>query len=319
MEDYLDKGDEMRLSKDYPWLSYSDIRTFYTCKRMFKYKILDKLEPLQTFSWLARGSEFHRMFNKFFDTVDLKKVIELGSKIKILDEAEDTELFEYFHELMITFINHDLIDQDRYAHLFDLNAYGFAVFQVMAIKEIMRVNGYINLSILEKYWIPLGREEFLKDEDNMLYGTVDSYYTNFDENIYTLDYKTGRKKYRSKTADGKLKKPRINFPANMQGWMYSWLLHKTKGFQLKGMKFVLLYTKGNPLAVTLRITKAGIEGLFRRVVEVREYVDDKDSTFPMLDRDSQIYVCPYCQYQKKCHDDQTLMRFAKIRRDAWMQ
>jgi CRISPR/Cas system-associated exonuclease Cas4 (RecB family) len=308
-----------RLKKDYPWLSYSDCRTFYSCKRKFKFAILDGVQATQSFDWLVRGSEFHHMFNIFFDTVDVKKTVELASKIKILDEPTDTELFKYFHELMVSFINKDLVEQDRYAHLFDLNAYGFAAFQVMVITEIMRVNGYINMTMLRKYWLPLGREEFMKDEENMLYGTVDSFYEHFDGTFFALDYKTGKKKYRPKTKDGVLKRPRINFPANMQGWFYTWLLHKTRGYPLKGMKFVLLYTKGNPLAVTLRITKASVKGLFRRVEFIREYVKDKNSTFPMIEPDSQIFMCPYCQFQKKCHDDETLERFAKIRKEEWAE
>lgn len=320
----------MRLKKEYPWLSYSDCSTFYTCKRKFKWQILDGESGGMTFDWVLRGSEFHHMFNQFYDTVDLDKVIELAGRLKILDDPAETELFDYFYELVGSFIDHELFENDRYVHLLDINAYGFSVFQVMCIIEIMREFGHINKKLLRQYWFPRGREEFLKDEENMLYGTVDTWYEATDGTYFVLDYKTGRKKYQKKTDDDVLKKPRINWPANMQGWFYTWLIHVNKEIPLKGMKFILLYTKGNPLAVDLKITKASIQGrlnkttgeleggLLNKVAEIRKYVKENTS-FPMVEPDSQVYVCPYCQFQNRCHNDDMLLRFGKIRKEEWAE
>jgi CRISPR/Cas system-associated exonuclease Cas4 (RecB family) len=280
--------------------------------------VLDQKEAAQSFEWMQRGSDFHLIFNMFFDKVDLHKVVELATKIKVLDEPDKTELHTYITELMWSFVDKDAVMGDTYSHLYDLNLYGFATFQVQCIIEIMRVNGYISMAMLKRWWMPKGLEEFMKDEENKLYGTLDAWYEHFDGSVFALDYKTGKKKYVKNDDEDNPKKPRINFPANMQGWVYTWLLHKVKGYPLKGMKFVLLHTKGNPQPVVMRITKASIDGLFNRVKEIRTYVKEVGE-YPMPEPDSQSYVCPFCQFQKECHPADVLERYAKIRKEEWLE
>ena len=84
--------------------------------------------------------------------------------------------------------------------------------------------------------------------------------------------------------------------------MYAWLLSKNYDLPLKGMKFMLLYTKGAPIPVTLKITKAGIKGLFNRVDALRQYVLDPGSKFEMVELENQIFVCYFHipQFHLRC-------------------
>jgi len=311
----------MKISLDFPWLDYSAIRTYYTCQRKFKFMVLDKKQNDQSFEWILRGNEFHLLFNSFFDQVDLDKVVELCKDLKVMEPPEQSELFKYFTQVLWKTLDTDYVVKidEGGEHLYELNIYGFACFQVMIIVELMMTKGYVNKKMLIDHWVPKEREVFIKDDEHMLYGTLDSWWDNPDKTMTVLDYKTGKKPKRK--FDEKLAQyvpPHMHFPSNVQGWMYLWLLSIRYNRPLKGCKFILLYTKGNPTPVILKITKSGIDGLFRRVNLIRDHVKS-GRLFEMPKPENQDFICPWCQYQSQCHDDERLMKYAKIRKEEWAE
>ena len=301
----------------YPWVSYSDCRTFFSCKLKFKLSKLDGLKSDYEFDWLRRGSDIHLIFNAFFEEVNLDNVVELASRIRVLDTPNDTLLYAYFIETCLQLAGKGyLLETEKKPHMYTLNIQGFCHFQVECIISIMATMRRISKAMLSKYWVPKGREIFLKDFENKLYGTIDTWYEDFDGGNFILDYKTG-KKHPSITRSGSKKKPALHFPQNMQVWFYTRLLSLHLGIPWNGMKGIVLWTKEYPVPVTLKIIKGSQEGLFKRVKEIRDHVDQKKPWNRCYEEDetSMWFVCPYCDHQARCHLPTVLEKFAEIRQD----
>jgi hypothetical protein len=266
-----------------------------------------------------RGNEYHLIFNGFFQEVDLDKVLVLASDLRVLDDPDDTNLCQYFRDVCWGLANKGyILEYKDKPYLFDMNIEGFCRFQARCVVEVARNTGRISKAMLRKYWMPQEREVFLKDEDLRVYGTIDEWLYDFNDVPYVLDFKTGKAKsnIRIDTKTGATKKVSLAFPANLQLWMYTYLLSKKLGCEWKGMTGIVVYTKGDdPGAITLTIGKSSIEGFARRVNEVRAHVDGKLQYTPCFVEKPEVimFVCPYCKYQGLCHPPEQLLKFADWR------
>lgn len=300
----------------YPWIAFSDMYDFFKCKRMFKYQKLDNLQRAEPFPHLVRGTALHSAFDMFFDKIDIEKVVELAEKIRVVEKPYRTELYFYFVKILKDIVNLDyLIKNDKDPASYQMNIEGFSIFQVKSICTLMLENHRISKNMLEKYFVPKGREVFLKDEDNMIYGTIDAYYLNSDESYSSIDYKTGKQSGRV----SKRGKIGIPWPYNMQVWIYTRLLSLRYGKDWKGMIGGVLWTRGSsPMLGTLKITRTSKESLFSRLNKLRDHVDSgKD--FPKCYEEGNEnyvwYVCPWCQYQAKCFNAKMLGKLQMRRND----
>ena len=174
----------MKPTLDYPWLDQSAIRSFYSCRRKFKFSVLDHRQQDTSFEYIIRGQEYHNMFNMFFDTVDLDEIVKLAKDMKILDAPDQTELFKYFTRILASNLDNEFVLDDGMGAMTELNIYGFARFQVMVIMEIIMQKGHVSKVLLEKYFLPKGREVLLKDNENKLYGVLDAWYDDADGGRY---------------------------------------------------------------------------------------------------------------------------------------
>ena len=304
---------------EYPWLSQSDIKDFYTCKLRFKLSKLDRRAFTHTFEYVMRGNQYHLVFNAFFEEVDLAKVVELSTNIRVLESPDNTELCQYFREVCWGLANKGyILEYKQKPYLYDMNIEGFCRFQARCVVEIARFKGRISASTLNKYWVPQGREVFLKDDDTHVYGTIDQWLYDFDDTPYILDFKTGKAKsnMRIDSKTGDLKKVTLVFPQNLQLWTYTYLLSKHLGCEWKGMKGIVVYTKGDdPGAIDLTIKAASITAFARRINEVRSYMEEGKPFTPVFIEtpENVIYTCTYCAYQGICHPPEQLAKFQEMR------
>jgi hypothetical protein len=307
------------VSLEYPWLSQSDIKDFFTCKLKFKLNKLDRRAFTHSFDYVMRGNEYHLIFHGFFQEVDLDKVVELGSSMRVLDDPGESKACQYFRDVCWGLANKGyIIEYKEKPYLYDMNIEGFCRFEASCLIEVMRNKGRLSKAMLKKYWVPQEMESYIKDDGLQVYGTVDEWLLDFDGNPYILDFKTGKPKSGTRTdpKTGELKKAQLHFPANMQLWMYTYLLSKKLGCQWKGMLAMLVYTKGDdPGVITLNIKKASMEGFSTRLNEIREHVKAKKPYTPAFVEhpEAKLFVCLYCPYQGLCHSPEDLLLFEERR------
>jgi len=304
---------------EYPWLSQSDIKDFFTCKLRFKLSKLDRRAFTHTFEYVMRGNQYHLVFNGFFEEVDLDKVVELCANVLVIENPDNTALCQYFREVCWGMAGKGyILAYKEKPYLYDMNIEGFCRFQARCVVEIIRFKGRISRAMLNKYWMPQGRELFLKDTDLQVYGTIDQWLYDFDDTPYVLDFKTGRAKsnMRIDCKTGELKKVSLIFPQNLQLWMYTYLLSKKLGCAWEKMKGIVVFTKGeDPGAIDLTIRKASITAFSKRLDTLREHVSTGKQFTPVFIETPEniMYTCTYCMYQGLCHSPEQLVKFQEMR------
>lgn len=149
--------------------SVSKIKTFKQCKRLFKYKYIDKLAPTQTSIALQKGDFIHRLIEQ--------SII----KNKMLEESDVIQYKEEYN-----------FSDDNFKEYYD-------IYKNFCSSDVMRVIKSLPQKKYVENWINFNSklEPTENSKGSFFVGKIDYYVIDKNKNIaLSIDWKTGRKKRR---------------------------------------------------------------------------------------------------------------------------
>jgi len=156
--------------------------TFRRCPRQFQFARIFDLwiqKKDETTIWDVYGKNTHMIFNKIWDNISYKKIIE--SKTEKL-------LSYYIYQKCMNFIP----EADKKIKLYPSIFKQYSDYEAFRIYSIFKELGRVKV---KKYIIPLYRELRIENHDRYEVGVVDVMHTLTTDEIAIGDYKTGKAKY----------------------------------------------------------------------------------------------------------------------------
>lgn len=170
-------------SIDYPYLSKSAITMYKTCKFKFYLTYIEGLQykPSIYMDW---GSYMHNVYYKFFDEISAKRVLDYAATPTMSKRIKSLPLYDYLYSVLLRSADEKVTRTAWFTNA----AEGFLEFQTLRALEV--TTKYATETALRKYFIPTEREKFLREDNLMIYGTIDSLVYDYEpEKPIINDYK----------------------------------------------------------------------------------------------------------------------------------
>lgn len=168
---------------DFPYLSKSAISMYKRCKFQFYMTYIQGIEYKSNI-YMDWGNYMHLIYERFFRAIDPKRVLEYALASLTGKRIRALPVYDYFYSNLLGVSDERVINTGWFFNA----ATGFLEFQTQRAIEIAKNFGTIEA--IKRYFMPSVMEKFYRNDDLMIYGTIDSIIYDYDpEKIIINDYK----------------------------------------------------------------------------------------------------------------------------------